>query len=451
MRLLTLSAFCMTLAIAPALAAQPFALSDSSPNSAEARERFLASYGVNAAIEPSLTQKDRPLFERIEPFLQNNPRGAIREVEAALNAETSPAFYFLLGNLYYQVGEYGQAEQNLRAAIQRFPSFRRAWRTLGLIAIQRGRYGDSIEPFLNVIKLGGGDAQSYGLLAYSYLSERKFQAALSAYEMARMFEPDSIDFRRGQAQALLAMNRANEAAALFDELLQAFPREETYWLAQANAYLQLERFDEAIANIEVVRSFRPVEPSTLFLLGNLHLQNDNHRLALDAYQAALSSGQAPLLEQALPPLEYLTSRGLLTEAEAYFERLKSRLPEDLTAGQARRIALADAVLQLGRGNIQAAETRLLQITRDDPLNATALLELVRLYTQAADYEKAELYGERALGLPEHKAAALVELARMEVQRRNLDRALEYVRAANEISPSAQHLRYIETLENALPR
>ena len=61
-----------------------FRLSDSDPDSPEFRRRFLASHGVNEAIEPKLTLEDRPLQEAILPHLRDNPREAIALVEQAL-------------------------------------------------------------------------------------------------------------------------------------------------------------------------------------------------------------------------------------------------------------------------------------------------------------------------------------------------------------------------------
>ena len=65
-----------------------FSLSDSDPDSPEFRRRFMASYGVNEAIEPKLTQADRPLQEAILPHLRNNPRTAIQLIEQALKPDT---------------------------------------------------------------------------------------------------------------------------------------------------------------------------------------------------------------------------------------------------------------------------------------------------------------------------------------------------------------------------
>ena len=80
-----------------------FPLTDSDPDSAAFRRRFLASHGVNEAIEPKLTVKDRPLQEAIMPLIRTNPQKAIELIETELTPDTNPAFLNILGNLYFRL------------------------------------------------------------------------------------------------------------------------------------------------------------------------------------------------------------------------------------------------------------------------------------------------------------------------------------------------------------
>ena len=98
-----------------------FPLTDSDPDSLTFRRRFLASHGVNEAIEPKLTVRDRPLQEAIMPLIRTDPRKAIELIEKDLNPETNPAFLNILGNLYYQTGDYPSAERYMLRALKKFP------------------------------------------------------------------------------------------------------------------------------------------------------------------------------------------------------------------------------------------------------------------------------------------------------------------------------------------
>ena len=440
--------FCLFSALGFGLEA-PFALSDSGPGSAEFRARFLANYGVHSEIEPSMSAKDKPLYERVAPFLENNPQAAIREVEGALEDDSNPAFRFLLGSLYYQSARYADAEKHLRAAVKQFPDFRRAYRTLGLLYVQGGRYPEAMTAWLKVISLGGGDGQSYGLLGYAYLMEGKYQSALSAYEMARMFKPDSVDFRRGEAQCLLETGQSLRAAALFDELIAEQPSKADYWLLQANTFLNLERYEDAIANLEVVQGLKAGTRDSCFLLGDLYLRSENYGLALAQYTAALKMPGAPHVDQALRPLEYLVGRGLLAEASRYLVALKAYLPDHIEPGQAELLAVTEAKLARQRDDLARALQLLQPVVERNPLNGEALLLMAGLCVERADYEEAAFYLQRAQSVPGKQVEALIAYGRLEVNRGDLSAALGHLRAAQQIEKRPGVARYIESIEQAM--
>ncbi|KAF0094863.1 MAG: hypothetical protein E1N59_1598 [Puniceicoccaceae bacterium 5H] len=437
------------LALSATASAQPFDLSDSGPAADDFEARFLASYGVNAEIEPKLGPDEHALYREIAPLLRDQPRAALVKVENAIGPETNAAFDFLRGNLLYQLKDYAQAESALHEALRKFPSFRRAYRTLGLIQIEQERYDAALATWLKVIELGGGDAQSYGLVAYAHLSQEHYQSALVAYQHARMFRPDSRDFRRGEAQCLLAVGEVKRAAALFDELIAEAPETHDFWLLQANAYLELERFDDAIANLEVVRDLDASTASSLRLLGNLYLRQGNHRLAIDAYTEALAQFGADDLEAALQPLDYLANQGLYDEAGGYLERLRDALPADLPPEVRRRLAVTEAGIAVEQGKPERARTLLEPVVEADPLAGKALLLLARTYQDEKDWPKAAFYLERAQSLPDFQREALIALGRMEVERGDFSTALTHLRKAQSLSASPQLARYIEAIEKAL--
>lgn len=441
--------------MASALAAQPFPREEVGPGTAGFRDRLLGLYGVNSEIEPSLGREEKEVYEAVAPFLENNPRRAIREVEEALDqsGEDNAAFRFLLGTLYYQTGRSGAAERHLRRAIREFPDFRRAHRVLGLLHVQAERFEEAADAMRRVIELGGGDAQSYGLLAYAHLTRKKYQSALSAYRMARMFRPDSRDFRRGEAQALLETKRFREAIALFDELLAEDPGTADFWRLQANAYLETGRESEAIANLEILESFNQATSQSGFLLGDLYLNNDNHRLAREQYETtlrAMDEINAERIERVLRPLRLFLSRGLYEAAGSYLGVLESRLPDSLGKEHASTLQLARARIARREGRSDAARESLRELVEAQPLNGEALLFLGRLLREEEAYGEAEFYLERALSVEDRQTEARIELARLEVARDDLETALEYLHTVKETDPDRSGLdRYIRSIESAL--
>lgn len=408
----------------------------------------MGSYGINSAIEPTVGPADRPLYQKVAPLIREEPEQAVRAVQAGMTEDSSPAFDFLLGNLLFQLERYGEAKLALENAIRRFPDFRRAHRTLGFIQLVSGEYAESIDSWLKVIALGGGDAQSYGMLAYAYLTLEKYQSALSAYEMARIFNADSLDFRRGQAQCLLALRRSDEAIALFDELIAEHPQITDFWLLQANAYIEQELFEDAVANLEILQDLEMADRRALRLLADLHLRAGNYRLALKSYEAVVIQYGIDDIEAALRPLELLVRRGLLEEASSYLETLEQVLPPSLSKEDSARVSIARASLVLAKGQITDAIGVLEPIAAAFPLNGDALLMLADAYRRNAGYPEAEFYLERALSLPDRRHAALIALGRLRVEQGKFQAALEPLREAESLEPSPSLTRYIEAIEAA---
>lgn len=431
------------------VAAPPFALGDSDPGSPYFKKRFLASYGVNERIEPQLDPQDRPLYERILPHLENNPQQAYTILQREVDRESNAAFDFLLGSLAYQMDRLSDAQRWMESAIRKFPSFRRAYRTLALIHVREDRFVEAIEPLRKVISLGGGDGQSYGLLAYCQLSEENYRSALSAYGMARMFDADSLDFKRGEAHCLLMLQNYREAIGLFEELIREHPQETEFWLLQANAWLALEQYDRAITNLEMVRSLGKASVDSLYLLGDLYIREDIPQLALQAYLAVLPQSRDIQLDKALRALGYFSERAYLREAKLYLDQIRQRLGSKMPVNDRIRLELAEAFLLQQRGEYQASIELLLPIVNAEPLNGDALIRLAESYQATEDYERAEFYLERATSVPEKQVEALVGLARLAVHRGALREALPFLRKAQSLKPQPHVAQYIEQIERAM--
>jgi tetratricopeptide (TPR) repeat protein len=430
-------------------AANSFPLTDTSPQSAEFRARFIGSYGINSAIEPTITQADRPLYESIAPHLQTNPQQAIQLALQGINSESNAAFDFLVGSLYYSQNNYSQAERHLKRAIQKFPDFRRAHRNLALIYIQQQKYAQATPELLTVIKLSGGDAQSYSLLGYSYLNLEKYQSALSAYHMARMFMPDSADIRRGEAHCLLMTHQNNAAIALFDELIAESPSTQDFWLLQANAFLAEERFADAIANLEIAHTVASPSADTHKLLANLYMKQQVNEQALLHYQAALSENPNMDADNAFKPLRYLIQLNLFDAAAAYLDTLNTEMRATLSPQQAAEKAVLSAQLEIEIGDTDSGLQQLESVLNTDPLNADALLMLANYHLQAAQYEEAEFYFERATVIADAQVEALIGLARTAVMQGQFKQALTHLEKSQKLSERNDVAQFIASIQQVI--
>ena len=429
--------------------AQTFDLVDTNPGSAEFKQRFYGSFGINGEIEPTLTREDRPLYESIEPHLKNDPRKAIELARQGVDRSSNAAFDFLLGSLYYTQNDYRNAATYLKSALQKFPDFRRAHRNLALIYIQQDRYNDAIKHLLRVIELGGGDGQSYSMLAYAYLTNEKYQSALSAYQLARMFLPDSLDVRRGEAQCLLMTDQHNAAIALFQELIAESPEQQDFWLFQANSFLALNRLEDAIANLELAHSVAPAQGASLTLLGDLYLSKDAHALALENYKAAILRDPNVSAEQALKPLRRLMQLSLYDAAESYLNLLKTNLTSEMTPKQNTEVQVIEAELLVEGGQIDQGLAQLESLLTKDPLNQHALLYIAEVKLNGEAYEEAEFYYERVKSVPEAHVEALIGLGRTAVAQAKFAEAIKHLQQSQRIKERKDVAQFIASIQRVV--
>ncbi len=431
------------------MAAAPFPLSDSSPDSPEFRKRFLGSYGINEAIEPKLTSQDKTLYEQVAPLIGPQPQQAIELILPKIKPDSNSAFSFLLGNLYYQVRDFNNAEKHLIQAVEKFPSFRRAYRTLALIQVQRAQYSKAVAPLLKVVELGGGDAQIYGLLGYAYMIDGKYESGLAAYRMARMFKPDSVDFRRGQAHCLLSTQQTEASIALFDELITEQPEVTDFWLFQANGFLATEQRLKAIANLEIAAGLGRSDWNVLVLLGDLYLGEGIVHLALDGYQRALKGKRSTNWNALLKPLEQLLERRFYNESRSYYTTLQEGENPPPNADSENRLALAAAKIEMQLGDPQKAIAALEAAVKKDPLNGDAWLLLGEHYHLESDFEQAVFSFERALAVPAFQHNALVSLGQTAVAKGDLRGAVKYLREAEQIKSNPNIRNYLNFIQERL--
>lgn len=432
----------------------PFPLQDGYDSPAF-KARFLASYGVNGKIEPTLSREDQEVFRNVMPLLANDPQRAINVVSRHIGADSNAAFDFLQGNLYYQQQNFSQAEAAIRRAIEKMPDFRRAWRTLALILTRSEQITPAIEAWRKVITLGGGDAQSYGLLAYLLLSREQYASALTAYEQARLFAPESEDFKRGLTHCLLATGQNGRVIALMDELIENRPQEQQYWLLQANAFLSEERYQDAIANLEVATQLASARFATWRLLGDLYLNEAMPVHALASYSSGLSAVDAKNalsdVETILRPFHNLMQRGEHQAAQVYLDQLKTFVGNTANASISEQLAKAEGALLLAQGQAAKAVDILRPIADKKPLDGEALMTLAKAYAALDNIEEAVFFYDRVLLLPDHAADGHVALARLQVHEGELKKALTHLRKAQAIEPREHVRQYLEQVEKAISR
>jgi tetratricopeptide (TPR) repeat protein len=412
----------------------------------EFKKAFLGSYGVHPDVEPPIGPEDRALLEKVYPLLGPDPAAAERVLSEARKGESSALLDFVLGNLAFQDDRLEQAEGHYRTAVTKFPSFRRAWRNLGLIQARGERYDEAIDSFTRMIELGGGDAVSLGLLASAYLAKQDYLAAEAAFRQALLFEPDNARWRAGLARAVVKQEKYEEAVALLRVLIEREPERSEFWLLQANAFLGMKQPLRAAENLEMVALLGGATPTSLFLLGDIYLNEGQAELAASAYRRAIDADPSQPAARGVQSAEQLAARGALGEARGVAAATRASLAPQLDEQDALRLTKLEARLAVADGNGGEAVRLLEEVIARDPLDGEALLLVGQHYADAGDALRATLYLERAAGIDGFEAQAKLRHGQLLVTAGKYDEALPLLERAQELRPREQVARYVEQVQ-----
>lgn len=408
---------------------------------------FLGTYSVFPDVEPPLTEDDREILNQLLPMMKK-PQEAAEALVKFIKPETNATFDLTLGNLYLENGQADAAIMMFQRAVDKFPSFRRAWRGLGMAQVRQQKWMDAVTSLSRAIGLGAQDGPTYGLYGFALLSLDRAASAESAYRMALMFQPDLLDWKLGLIRCALKQQKAGEAVALCQEIIQQSPERTEFISLQSEAYLALKENAKAAENLEFLARLGLAKPTDLQRLGDIYLVSKETGLALSAYRRALEAGDfdaAKVISQA----ENLSIQGGQTEASELVKSARKAGAGKLSKDQEGRLLKLEARLAVGAGRSDESAAMLERVVELNPLDGAALLLLGQHHQDKGDTAKAIGFYERAVKIKDQEATASIRLAQIHLAANKLSEALPLLKRSFEIKPSDNLSRLISDLERAL--
>ena len=411
------------------------------------QKQFVGTYGISAELEPRVSPEEVALLERLRPLMGTDLRKAAQLLEHEIKPDSSAMLHYNLGSIYFQQDQMDKALRRYRRAVEKFPSFRRAYRNLGMIYVRSGKYDEAIASFTRMIELGGGDAYSYGLLAFAYAAKEDYLAAEAAYRNALLLQPDNTEWRLGLTRCVLKQQKFEDAVALLDVLIQRYPEKPEFWLLQANAYLGMKQPLKAAVNLACLDSMRKATPENLILLGDLYLSEDLEDLAAQAYGMGLSEEPPLPAARVIRCAQQLAAKGAFAQARFVNARLRSAREKSLEPSDRTQLAKLDARIAMAQGEDGPELVRALEETlKLNPLDGDALMLMAQYYTRKNESERAILHYERAAEIPDFEVQARTKHAQLLVSLGRFGDALPLLRRVQEVKPREEIARYLEQVE-----
>jgi tetratricopeptide (TPR) repeat protein len=416
-------------------------------NDPKFQERFANSYIAETEIEPRVTVDEREILQEVlELFSNDQLDEAAKILKEERNEAASAVFDFMLANIYFQQNQLDEAAEIYQIAVDKYPKFRRAWKNLGLIYVRQNNYEEAIPALSEVISLGGGDAITYGFLGFSYASVGNSISAESAYRMAIMLDPFTLDWKMGLARSFFKQGRFADAVALCGQLIEEQPDRSDLWLLQANAYIGLDKPLKAAEIYELVDQMGKSTPASLNMLGDIYVNEQLYEMAVTSYIRAMEEDPEADVVRQIRSAKVIAARGANEQVQRLIKKIKEIKGAKLTTEQRKDMLKLRARLAVASGSGEEEAKVLEEIVEIDPLDGEALLLLGQHCERKGDFEKAVFYYERAAAIEDFEADALVRHGQLLVKKGKYDDAASKLKRAQQIKPRENVQKYLEQVE-----
>jgi tetratricopeptide (TPR) repeat protein len=357
-------------------------------SSPEFHRRFTESYIAETDIEPGITPKELEKMLTVKEHIgadEMDEAARILQKEVSRGGkDTNAVFRFTLGNIYFQQDRLPDALTEFRAAVKKHPKFRRAWRNLGIVYVRTEQFAEAVRALTKVVELGGGDALTYGLLGIAYSRTESYVPAESAFRMAVLLDPTTVDWKVGLAQSFLKQRRFAQAASLSENLIAERPDIVKLWEAQANAYIGLNEPLKAAESLEVVTLMGEASADVLNLLGNIYTNEGIADLAVGYYLRALRQDPQAKADSAIRAARVLTSQRAVAEAQELAEAVETLRGDSLDEKERVALLKLRARIAVASGVGTEEHIRILEkILEIAPLDGETLLLLGQHWARAA--------------------------------------------------------------------
>jgi tetratricopeptide (TPR) repeat protein len=399
---------------------------------------FTASYGIDSRIEPSINEEEKKILVSISEKMGNKDRkGAIALLSQTSILEKSPALLFNMASLLFEDGKASLAISQFSKAISLQPNFRDAHRNLAIAYVQEGDY-EKAEPVLRkAIELGSNDGLTMGLLGYCLNQSGRSNDALQAFRMAKLTMPDELQWQVGEA-------------TIYEAVLMEDPNRIGIWVNLANIRLQQGNNVQAIADMEVAKRLKGLNPESLITLGHLYLNESLYGRALGCYRESIENPELIKVSRLTQAIEYLLRFKLWNPAKEFMNEIKEiKLFQDQISGDEKishQIERADAIIQINIGDQNIGLNKLEELLKKDPLDGEVMMILASHYSQNKDSEKAIMLLEQASQVQNFTSQAERKLGEIYVSRGDYEKALISLKKSQDLEPQPALQDYIESIE-----
>jgi membrane associated rhomboid family serine protease/Flp pilus assembly protein TadD len=158
-------------------------------------------------------------WQSFENLVESGPEGAIERLQAVIRQQPNSArAHFDLGQAYFNLERYPDAEGEFKRVLELQPQENRARFDLGLVYLNEKRTDDAKAAFTQLIHQNSNDSDAHYGMGLTLAAEGNHQAAIEEYKTAIRLGPEEsgVYYEMGESYAKLKM---------YDDAIKAYEQE----------------------------------------------------------------------------------------------------------------------------------------------------------------------------------------------------------------------------------
>ena len=415
----------------------------------------LEEYCQAALLDPD---EESLILEVSRRLLQSKqPERALEIVKrATAQPGASGQLYARLGLIYSQLGKPEQAAAANREAIKKSPGALAGYQNLFLNYLHNKQPREALNTLDEAARQPGADADFLVGLAELYMSvgaqapaekDSAKAKALAALSRAAKQGPMTPLLRLKLADGFNLLGESDKAAQLYLEVLKQPPDlpliDERVRANLTNIYLSASDHKRAAEQLQAILRDDPTNPQVHYCLGRLALEDKKPAEAADHFSKTV------LLRPDLETAYYFLALAQVdlnkgSEALATLDKARQKFPQSFAMEFYTALAYSRQKLYAEALKHFVAAEVIGKATDPSQLNEGFYFELGATYERKGDYDQAEKYFEKSLGLAPNFAGAMNYLGYMWAEHGlKLEKARELIEKAVKAEP--KNAAYLDSM------
>jgi tetratricopeptide (TPR) repeat protein len=158
---------------------------------------------------------------------------------------------------WHQVGKLDLAENEYVRVLRAQPDQFDALHGLGTLQAQQSRYGEALQNLSAAVKLRPNDIGALSNLGIAYANLGRSSEALSCYDRALALKPDFPEALANRGDALRSLKRPEEALDSYNRAVALSPGVADIFNNRSGAFRDLNRIQEALEDCERALALKP--------------------------------------------------------------------------------------------------------------------------------------------------------------------------------------------------